>query len=95
MEAVRIQQTQDGAAQVGSEVHTSDHLESAEGRHIRDDIVNIRKVPAFLAQGIKVFAHADGIRTDALERPDTAIRKEMGPDSEIIVQVLTAKDRLT
>ena len=94
MKPIGIHQTKDRAPQSGTDIYPVDHQEPAKWRHICNNVIDIRKVPAFFAQGAEVFAHALRIGTNAFERPDASKRKKMRPDAEIIIQVLTAQDRL-
>ena len=86
------EQAPEPAAFVHGNIYAADHHPSSEGRHVGDQVVDVRKVPGFASSRPKVSFHRGFIGPDGLKWPYAAVREQMGSDAEIVMQVLAAQN---
>ena len=72
VKALRFQKFKESSLFLFTDIHAANHDEPAERRHIRNDVIDVREVPALGADRIQIALKPCGIRALTLKRADTA-----------------------
>ena len=85
VKALRFQKFKKCPLLLFTDIHAADHDESSKRRHVCNDVIDVREIPALGADRIQITLEPCGIRALALKRSDTAVGKKMRLHSEVIV----------